>query len=139
MSRRLVTRIRRHLHTSRALQLGLISLFWLAGNGIAQALALPIPGPVIGLGLALAALASGWLRTESLRGGARLLIGDMLLFFIPAVLAILDHREFIGLLGLKILAVILVGTLTVMAATALAVDLGFRLMLARGARHGLAS
>ncbi len=38
----------------------------------------------------------------------------------------LDHREFLGLLGLKILIVILVGTATVMGVTALTVDLCYR-------------
>ena len=46
----------------------------------------------------------------------------MLLFFVPAVLAVTQHGEFIGLLGLKVLVVILAGTVTVMAVTALTVD-----------------
>jgi holin-like protein len=40
------------------------------------------------------------------------------LFLVPVVLAALDHREFLGLLGLKVLAVILIGTLAVMIVTA---------------------
>jgi len=51
----------------------------------------------------------------------------MLLFFVPAVLAVLDHREFLGLLGLKLLAVVLGGTLLVMGGTGLTVDLCCRL------------
>jgi len=39
----------------------------------------------------------------------------------------MDHREFLGLLGLKILSVILLGTVVVMSVTALVVDLGYRL------------
>ena len=50
----------------------------------------------------------------------------MLLFFVPAVLALLDHRELIGTLGLKIFAVILVSTTAVMCVTALTVDLCYR-------------
>jgi holin-like protein len=56
----------------------------------------------------------------------------MLLFFVPAVLAVMDHREFLGLLGLKILSVILLGTVVVMSVTALVVDLGYRLSEAHG-------
>ena len=61
-----------------------------------------------------------------MRRGANWFLADMLLFFIPAILAVLDHREFLGLLGLKILAVILTGTGIVMAVTALCVDLFYR-------------
>jgi NADPH:quinone reductase-like Zn-dependent oxidoreductase len=43
-----------------------------------------------------------------------------------SVLAVLDHRELFGLLGLKILAVILGGTIAVMAVTGLIVDLCWR-------------
>ena len=47
----------------------------------------------------------------------------MMLFFVPAVVALLDHGELIGLLGLKILAVIVGGTFTVMLVTGFIVDL----------------
>jgi len=50
----------------------------------------------------------------------------MLLFFVPAVLAALDHREFLGLLGLEILVIILISTALVMAATAFTIDLILR-------------
>jgi holin-like protein len=52
----------------------------------------------------------------------------MLLFFVPAVLALLDHNELLGLMGLKILAVIIVSTIMVMSVTALTVDLCYRWM-----------
>jgi holin-like protein len=55
--------------------------------------------------------------------GAEWLIGDMVLFSVPAVLAVLDHRELVGLVGLKILGVILGSTLAVMGVTGLTVSL----------------
>ncbi|MNL56483.1 holin-like protein [compost metagenome] len=60
--------------------------------------------------------------------GASWLLGEMLLFFVPAVMSLLDHREFLGLLGLKLLVVILLGTALVMAGTALTIDLCYRWM-----------
>jgi len=54
-------------------------------------------------------------------------LAEMLLFFIPAVPAVLDHQEFLGPLGLKLLAAVLAGTLLVMGGTALTVDLCCRL------------
>jgi putative effector of murein hydrolase LrgA (UPF0299 family) len=50
------------------------------------------------------------LSTLSIRRGATWFISDMPLFFVPAVLAVLDHRELLGALGLKIVATILGST-----------------------------
>lgn len=119
----------RSLHGSRYAQVALIIAFWLLGEAINRSTGLPIPGSVLGLGCLLILLASGFIRLSSMRNGARLLLADMLLFFVPAVLAILDHSEFLGLTGLKILAVILFGTLVVMCMTAMAVDFGYRVMV----------
>jgi holin-like protein len=121
--------IHRVLHRSRLLQVGLIVLLWLMGEQFSRLSGLPVPGSVVGLLALLGLLASGTIHLSSMRRGASWLLADMLLFFVPAVLAVLDHGEFLGLVGLKILAVILVGTVTVMCITALAVDLGYRMML----------
>lgn len=121
----------RDIRSNRFAQIALIALMWAAGEGFTRLTELPIPGGVVGMMLALALLASGRLSLLSMRRGAQWYIAEMLLFFIPAVLALLDHREFFGLLGLKILIVILVGTVVVMCTTALAVDFGYRLIVRR--------
>jgi holin-like protein len=117
------------LHRSRLLQVGLIVAFWFLGELLARLTGVPVPGSVIGMAGLLGLLASGAIQPSSMKRGASFLLADMLLFFVPAVLAVLDHSEFLGLVGVKILAVILIGTVTVMSATALAVDLGYRMML----------
>ncbi len=136
-SRNIALLIRRQMHSNRLVQIAIIAAFWLAGETVARLLALPIPGGVIGMAMVLLLLASGRLRPSSMRDGARWLLAEMLLFFVPAVLAVLDHQEFIGLLGLKVLAVILGGTIAVMVSTAIAVDIGYRLMLAHGGDRAL--
>ena len=55
-----------------------------------------------------------------------MLLTDMLVFFVPAVPAVLDHPEFLGWLGVKIVAVIAMGTIIVMAITAMTVELACR-------------
>jgi len=50
----------------------------------------------------------------------------MVLFFVPAVMALLNHRELLGMVGFKLFAVIVGSTLGVMAGTALVVDASFR-------------
>lgn len=110
------------IQQSSLLQAGLVCLFWLASELVVHFVKLPLSGGIFGLGLVLLLLATNRLKLDNIRSGAELLLADMLLFFIPAVLAILEHHEFIGLLGLKILFVILLSTLLVMIVTAAVVD-----------------
>lgn len=130
--RPLMVPARRRAHGSRAWQVGVVGAVWLAGEAIVRATGLPLPGGIVGLAILLALLASGRLSVAGTRRGAEWLLADMLLFFVPAVPAVLDHRELAGLLGLKIMAVIVLGTLLVMVATAAAVDLAYRWR----SRHG---
>lgn len=125
--RKMTLSLRLAARRSRLIQGGVLAAFWLAGEALVRLLKLPLPGGVLGLALVLLLLASGRLRAVSLRRGADWLLAEMLLFFVPAVLAVLDHREFLGLLGLKLLAAVLLGTLLVMSGTGLAVDLCCRL------------
>ena len=119
-------RLRRALHGSRLVQIGLIVAFWLAGEALVRLTGLPVPGGIVGMAAALLLLASHRISLFSLRRGAEWFLAEMLLFFVPAVLAVTDHREFLGLLGLKILLVIFAGTVAVMGVTALTVDLSYR-------------
>ncbi|MDR3044865.1 MAG: CidA/LrgA family protein [Desulfovibrio sp.] len=132
--RKLSLSLRLAARRSRLIQGGFIAALWLAGETLVRLAHLPVPGGVVGLGLVLLLLAGGWVNAVDLQRGARWLMAEMLLFFVPAVLAVLDHREFLSLLGLKLLAVVLLGTLTVMGGTALVVDACCRLHF-RGAGH----
>lgn len=127
--RRLTVQTRHFVHHNIFAQMGLLGIFWILGEFISRSLRLPIPGAIIGMALVLILLASGKLSAFSMKRGADWLIAEMLLFFVPAVLALLNHKEFIGLLGLKILVVILGGTFVVMSITALTIDLCYRWML----------
>lgn len=120
--------LRLALRRSRVLQIALIVLFALLGQALANALGLPVPGGVIGMTLVLALLATRRLRVRNVHRGASWLLAEMLLFFVPAVMSLLDHREFLGMLGVKLLVVILLGTAMVMAGTALTIDLCYRWM-----------
>ncbi|MBN8901574.1 MAG: CidA/LrgA family protein [Rhodospirillales bacterium 69-11] len=127
--RPITTRFRYRLHHSRLLQIGLLSGFWLAGELLVRLAHLPVPGGIAGMLIVLAMLASRRLSPLSMRRGADWLLAEMLLFFVPAVLAVLDHHEFLGWMGVKLLAVILAGTVAVMSVTAITVDLCVRLSL----------
>lgn len=98
--------------------LGLYAL----GCEVAVWLHWPVPGGVVGLGLLLAAFASGQVRPETLQLGAGLLMAEMLLFFIPALMSLLDYGALLRTEGWRILLVIGCSTLLVMLATALTVE-----------------
>ncbi len=125
-SRELTVSFRRGVHRSSLAQIGLIVVFWFIGETSVRLTGLPLPGGMVGLALALVLLANNRISLFSMRRGAQWFLAEMILFFVPAVLAIIDHREFLGLLGLKILIVIFVGTATVMGVTALTVDFCYR-------------
>lgn len=119
---------RRHCRTNVFTQIGLIMLFWLIGDAAVKAAGVNIPGSIAGLFLIVLLLATKQLSIHSVRLGARWFLGEMLLFFVPAVLVVLDHPELFGILGLKIFAVILLSTAVVMTATAVFVDVCYRYM-----------
>lgn len=125
----------RIIHRSVILQIGIILACWMAGEGLARGLGLAIPGSIVGLAIVLLLLTSRRLSAISMRRGAGWFLADMVLFFVPAVLAILNHPEFLGLMGIKILFVILMSTVAVMVSTGFVVDRVFRWR----AGHGLVS
>jgi holin-like protein len=108
------------------LQVLLLTLFWYACDALARGLHLPLPGSVLALGLLLLLFATGAVPMTSLRRGADWLLAEMLLFFIPAVMAVWQHLPLLRQEGLRIMVVILCGTLLVMVTTALLVDRVFR-------------
>ncbi|MNJ23052.1 holin-like protein [compost metagenome] len=95
---------------------------YLFGGQLAAWLGWPIPGGVMGLALLLLLFALGWLKPASLQLGAGLLMAEMLLFFIPALMSLLDYGSLMRDEGWRILLVIGVSTLMVMVMTAVTVE-----------------
>lgn len=116
----------RRPRVARWAQVALIVLFWFACDLTSRRLHLPLPGSVLAMALLLVLLLAGAVPAASLRRGADWLLAEMLLFFIPAVMAVWQHLPLLRAEGVRILAVILVGTVLVMGTTALLVDLVFR-------------
>ena len=111
---------------SSGLQAGLLLVGWWLCARVVQALALPVPSGIVALALLLGLLLSGGLPMGWVHRGTDGLLDHMMLFFVPAVMALLNHPEWLSLVGLKILVVIAVGTLAVMVGTAWVVELCFR-------------
>ena len=83
---------------------------------------LPIPGGVVGMALLLLAFALGWVKPAALQLGAGVLMAEMLLFFIPALMSLLDYGALVRDEGWRILLVIGISTLLVMVVTAFTVE-----------------
>lgn len=116
----------RHPRLAQWLQVLALCVFCFACDALARRFRLPLPGSVLALGLLLLLLATDVLPLASLRRGADWLLAEMLLFFIPAVMAVSQHMALLRSEGVRIVAVILLGTVLVMVATALLVDLVWR-------------
>ena len=104
-------------------ELAILCALFLLGGQLATWLGWPIPGGVMGLALLLILFASGVLKPAMLQLGAGWLVAEMLLFFIPALMSLLDYGALIRDEGWRILLVIAVSTLMVMVVTALTVEL----------------
>ncbi|HAC68414.1 MAG TPA: murein hydrolase regulator LrgA [Pseudomonas sp.] len=109
-----------------ALELCGLGALWGAGTWLATSFALPVPGGVVGLAMLLLLLAARIVEPEWLQNGVRLLLGEMLLFFIPALLSLLDYGPLLRQEGVRILLAILLSTVLTMVATAYTVDWMFR-------------
>ena len=110
------------LRQNSFIQVLLLCFFCFSCELIVKLVKLPLPGSILGFGLVLFLLVTNKLKPEYIKNGAQLLLKEMLLFFIPAVIAILDHPEFLGILGIKILIVIILSTINVILITVLVVD-----------------
>lgn len=111
-------------HLGRLLvELVVLLAIYLLGCQLAVWLAWPIPGGVIGLGLLLLVFASGLIKPAALQLGAGVLIAEMLLFFIPALMSLLDYGGLLRHDGWRIMLVIGFSTLMVMLVTAFTVEM----------------
>ena len=107
----------------RALQgLALLLLAQSAGELLVRALRLPLPGPVLGLGLVLALLA--WAPTRRLvaapvEAAADGLLAHLSLLFVPLGVGVIAHLGLLGGHALALALVVLVSTLAGLAVTGL--------------------
>lgn len=108
-------------------ELAVLLAIYLLGCQMAVWFGWPIPGGVIGMVLLLLVFALGWVKPAALQMGAGLLMAEMLLFFIPALMSLLDYGTLLRSDGWRILLVIGVSTLMVMVVTAFTVELVVRL------------
>ncbi len=103
--------------------LGLQGLAWLLaaqalGEVITRAVALPLPGPVVGMVLLLVALR--WPGVRSAVGVcANFLLAHLSLLFVPVGVGVMTHLGLVGQYGGRMLAVLVLSTCLGLVVTAL--------------------
>ncbi|KLV63839.1 CidA/LrgA family protein [Citrobacter murliniae] len=92
---------------------------------------LPLPANLVGMILMLALIVCRVIPLNWIRAGARWLLAEMLLFFVPAVVAVVNYTQLLLVDGWRIFAVIAISTLMVLGATAWVVDKVYRYEMSR--------
>jgi holin-like protein len=95
--------------------------FQLAGEALAYGFKLPIPGPVIGMALLLAALALRPALLDALRPASTALLQHLSLLFVPAGVGVMVHGRRLADEGVAIVVALVLSTVLALAATALTV------------------
>jgi len=112
---------------TQAGQAMLFVLVRLVASALVYAFALPISADVVGLLMVLILLFSGVVNVRWIKGGAGMMLSELMLFFIPCVVDVIKYSDLFRKEGVQIVIAIAVGTILVMVATALAVHGGCQL------------
>ena len=105
-------------------------LFIVAGY-LVQWLHIPLPANLVGMIILLMLIVCRVIPLNWVRAGARWLLAEMLLFFVPAVVAVVNYAQLLMVDGWRIFTVIALSTLLVLGATAWVVDKVYRYELSR--------
>lgn len=92
------------------------------GEVLARGLALPFPGPVVGMVLLLLALRWRVVR-EPVAVCADFLLSHLSLLFVPVGVGVMTHLSLVSQYGVRMLVVIVVSTLAGLAVTVLSLHL----------------
>jgi holin-like protein len=111
-----------HQPAQTAWQVGILIAAWWLADEAASALHLPFSGGVVGLFVLVALLLAGWVRPAAIDLGANWLLANMLLFFIPLVVSVVQFTQLLKTQGLMLFVNIGLGFASVMLATAFTVE-----------------
>ena len=119
-------------------QIALLAAIWLLADTAVRTFNLPLPANLTGMLLLLVCILLGVVKAQWFRAGARWLLAEMLLFFVPAVVAVVNYQDLLLQEGWRIMLVLVISTVLVLGTTALVVDRVYRLELKlarRSRRH----
>ena len=104
-------------------QIIIILAVWSCAEVLQKLLNLPVASGVLGFFLLLFLLEMKWLKLAHVERGADLLLAELLLFFIPPVVGVIQYQDLLITSGWKILLVILISTALVMMVSVYSVRL----------------
>lgn len=104
-------------------QIIIILAVWSCADVLQKLLNLPVASGVLGFFLLLFLLEMKWLKLAHVERGADLLLAELLLFFIPPVVGVIQYQDLLITSGWKILLVILISTALVMMVSVYSVRL----------------
>ncbi|ENM5772739.1 CidA/LrgA family protein [Vibrio mimicus] len=119
------------------IQVAVLSLIWFFSDWLVNQFHLPLPANLTGMLILLLLVMLKVVNVEWFRRGASWLLAEMLLFFVPAVVAVVNYQDLMRQEGIKIGVVLVASTILVIASTAWIVDKMHRveLVLARRKRR----
>ena len=101
------------------IQIAILCALAILSNFLVVQFSLPLPGSVVGIVLLFGLLQLGILRLEWIESGANLLLAELLLFFIPSAVGVVQYRSLLLSHGLAILTVVVAGSVVIMAGSGL--------------------
>lgn len=107
----------------------------LAGELISRYLNLPLPGSITGMIILLILLLTGVLKERHIRDSADFMLQNMGFFFIPAGVSIIVSYHALDGFYFETLLVLVLSTILVLAATALATQLFINLSEKKNGKH----
>jgi len=90
----------------------------LLGEAVVRLVSLPIPGPVVGMALLFVLMLRRAPLPTSLGDTAEGLLRNLSLLFVPAGVGVVQHLGRLGTDGLRLVAVVVLGTVITLAITA---------------------
>ncbi|OEY95013.1 murein hydrolase transporter LrgA [Acinetobacter proteolyticus] len=102
-------------------QILILAAFWLAGFVLNQKLGIPISAGILGMFLLLFSLFFKVIKMDQVAMGATFVLGELLLFFVPVVVAVVQYKSLFMAEGWQIVLSIAVGTILVMLSTCLTI------------------
>ncbi|WP_438349851.1 CidA/LrgA family holin-like protein [Paenibacillus sp. FA6] len=99
-------------------QVGLLYLFYMAGDYIQKLLHLPIPGSIVGLLLLFGLLLCKVVPVTWIESGSNTILSYLPLFFIPATAGIVNHMNIFNGRGLLLILVLIVSSVLTIGAAA---------------------
>ncbi|MDF2791370.1 MAG: holin-like protein [Neobacillus sp.] len=104
------------------LQVLFIHVFLFLGAVLKAVIPLPIPGSMFGLILLFLALYFRIVKLEWVEKGAKWLMAELLLFFVPSAVGIVNYDDILSLQGAEIVLLIGISTVIVLGMTALVAE-----------------